>query len=85
MNGARTCFPSAGLKGRTQMFRKPTGLPWWRSGEGDTPTWGTPTPDTAEEVVYGRLTIDEALASLDRNVDQILEKRRWMLSNRSNG
>lgn len=33
----------------------------------------------AEEVVYGRLTIDEALASLNRTVDQILEKRRWML------
>lgn len=33
----------------------------------------------AEEVVHDRLSIDDALAALDRDVDQLLEKRRWML------
>lgn len=33
----------------------------------------------AEEVVMGRLTVDEALAGLNREVDAILEKRRWMM------
>jgi len=34
----------------------------------------------AEAVVNGTRTIDEALERLDRSVDQILEKRRWMLA-----
>ena len=33
----------------------------------------------AEAAIRDRMTIDEALAALDREVDQILEKRRWML------
>jgi multiple sugar transport system substrate-binding protein len=33
----------------------------------------------AEEMVAGRLTVDEAAAELDRRADAILEKRRWML------
>jgi multiple sugar transport system substrate-binding protein len=33
----------------------------------------------AESVVRAELGIDEALAALDREVDEILEKRRWMM------
>jgi multiple sugar transport system substrate-binding protein len=33
----------------------------------------------AESVVRADLGIDEALAELDRDVDEILEKRRWMM------
>ncbi len=33
----------------------------------------------AERVVRSVATIDEALTALDRSVDEILEKRRWML------
>jgi len=33
----------------------------------------------AEQMVNGRLTVDEAAAELDRRADAILEKRRWML------
>jgi multiple sugar transport system substrate-binding protein len=33
----------------------------------------------AERVVRGRQTVDEALKSLDAEVDAVLEKRRWML------
>lgn len=32
----------------------------------------------AEAAVLGRMTIDEALRALDREVDDILEKRRWI-------
>ena len=32
----------------------------------------------AEAAVLGRMTNDEALAALDQEVDEILEKRRWM-------
>ncbi len=35
-----------------------------------------------ERAARGRQTIDEALASLDKEVDAVLEKRRWMLSQR---
>ena len=28
----------------------------------------------------GEVTVDEALAALDRDVDRILEKRRWLLA-----
>ena len=33
----------------------------------------------AEEVIRGTLTTDQALAALDREVDAMLEKRRWLL------
>ena len=36
--------------------------------------------DHAETVVRGNVTIDAALAALDRDVDNILEKRRWLMS-----
>ena len=35
---------------------------------------------TAEAVIGGRVEIGDALADLDRKVDKILEKRRWMLA-----
>lgn len=35
--------------------------------------------DAAESVIQGSTTIDRALELLNRDVDQILEKRRWML------
>ncbi len=35
---------------------------------------------TAEAVIGGRVSVDEGLAALDRKVDLILEKRRWMLA-----
>jgi len=37
----------------------------------------------AEQMVNGRLTVDEAAAELDRRADAILEKRRWMLDRRA--
>ncbi|GIV62405.1 MAG: sugar ABC transporter substrate-binding protein [Rhodothermaceae bacterium] len=36
----------------------------------------------AEAVVFGRMTVDRALAALNRDVDALLEKRRWMLARR---
>lgn len=33
----------------------------------------------AEQMVNGRLTVDQAAVELDRRADAILEKRRWML------
>ena len=34
----------------------------------------------AERTIRGQVSADEALAALDRDVDRILEKRRWLLS-----
>jgi len=34
-----------------------------------------------EKAVYGQATLDEAIAQLNREVDRILEKRRWLISN----
>jgi multiple sugar transport system substrate-binding protein len=34
----------------------------------------------AEQVVRGRMDVDEASRALDRRVDGMLEKRRWMLA-----
>jgi multiple sugar transport system substrate-binding protein len=36
-----------------------------------------------QAVIAGRLTIDAALARLDQTVDQLLDKRRWMLARQS--
>jgi multiple sugar transport system substrate-binding protein len=36
--------------------------------------------DRVETVILGNVPPDSALAALDRDVDRILEKRRWMLS-----
>ena len=40
---------------------------------------------TAEQVVHGNLDIDTATRQLDRRVDAILEKRRWMLAHGRRG
>jgi multiple sugar transport system substrate-binding protein len=34
----------------------------------------------AEAVVNGRASVDEALRNLNRQADQALEKRRWLLT-----
>ena len=34
----------------------------------------------AEQAARGAMTVDQALANLDKDVDRILEKRRWLLS-----
>ena len=36
----------------------------------------------AEQVVRGRLSVEQAPEELDRRVDAMLEKRRWMLARR---
>jgi multiple sugar transport system substrate-binding protein len=40
---------------------------------------------TAEAVVRGRMGVEEATIALDRKVDAILEKRRWLLSRAARG
>lgn len=50
------------------------------------PEWeriGTEMRLMGERVVQNQSSIDEAVADLDRKVDAILEKRRWMLDRRS--
>jgi multiple sugar transport system substrate-binding protein len=47
------------------------------------PEWeriATEMQTVAELAVRSRLTIDEALAEMDKRADRLLEKRRWMLS-----
>jgi multiple sugar transport system substrate-binding protein len=34
----------------------------------------------AERVVHGDLSVEEGAADLDRDVDAVLQKRRWLLS-----
>jgi multiple sugar transport system substrate-binding protein len=34
----------------------------------------------AEQMVHGRLSVDQAAAEIDRRADRLLEKRRWMLA-----
>lgn len=38
--------------------------------------------DYAELAARGRMSVEESLSSLDRDVDRILEKRRWMIHER---
>jgi len=37
------------------------------------------TAELAEQALRGRMSIDEAVTALDRDVDRMLEKRRWLL------
>jgi multiple sugar transport system substrate-binding protein len=49
------------------------------------PEWeqiATRVAQAAEQVARGQRSIDEALAALDRDVNAMLEKRRWMLARR---
>ena len=64
---------------RAQAFRtqlgavgSPPKLPEWEQ-------IATRMAQAAEQVVRGAAAIDPALAALDRDVDRMLEKRRWML------
>ena len=47
------------------------------------PEWeriATEMQTVAELAVRGRITIDEAVAEMDKRADRLLEKRRWMMS-----
>ncbi len=49
----------------------------------EVPEWeqiATRIMEYAERVAYGAASVDEALQGLDRDVDRMLEKRRWMLA-----
>lgn len=52
------------------------------------PEWeqiATQVYEHAERAVRGGRSLDEALAALDRDVDAILEKRRWLLARNAGG
>jgi multiple sugar transport system substrate-binding protein len=47
------------------------------------PEWeriATKVFEYGEAAARGRLTVEQALAALDADVDRILEKRRWILA-----
>jgi multiple sugar transport system substrate-binding protein len=49
------------------------------------PEWeqiATKTFEYGERVVRGVLTVDQAVAAMDADVDRLLEKRRWMAERR---
>ena len=41
--------------------------------------------EAAEQAIQGRAGIDDALEALDRDVDRMLEKRRWIIDHRRRG
>ena len=50
------------------------------------PEWeqiATKVFEYGEQAIRGRLSVDETLAALDRDVNGLLEKRRWMANRRS--
>jgi len=50
------------------------------------PEWeqiATKVFEHGERAVRGRVSVEEALAALDRDVNRILEKRRWMIARRA--
>jgi multiple sugar transport system substrate-binding protein len=52
------------------------------------PEWeliGTRVMEWSEKAIRGAMPPDSALAALDRDVDRILEKRRWLLARRGVG
>lgn len=52
------------------------------------PEWeniATKVFEFGEQAVRGRATIEETLEALDRDVDRLLEKRRWMMDRRAGG
>jgi multiple sugar transport system substrate-binding protein len=55
-----------------QHLRSPPKIPEWER-------IASKVTDYAEAAVRGSLSLDEALAALDHDVDQLLEKRRWLL------
>jgi multiple sugar transport system substrate-binding protein len=58
-----------------QHLRAPPKVPEWER-------IASRIADYAEATVRGELDIDAALAALDRDVDVLLEKRRWLLERR---
>ncbi len=49
------------------------------------PEWeqvATKVFEYGEKAIRGQMTVDQALAALDRDVDGLLEKRRWLMSRR---
>jgi multiple sugar transport system substrate-binding protein len=58
---------------RTQLqhLRTPPKIPEWER-------IASRITDCAEAAVRGDMSVDEALAALDRDVDRLLEKRRWL-------
>lgn len=52
------------------------------------PEWeqiATRVAEAAEQVMRGGRDLDEALAALDRDVDRMLEKRRWLMDRKGAG
>jgi multiple sugar transport system substrate-binding protein len=50
------------------------------------PEWeqiATKVYEYAEQAIRGRMSVDQTLGALDRDVDQLLEKRRWLLARRA--
>jgi multiple sugar transport system substrate-binding protein len=77
--------PQLAADPRTQAFRvqlenvRPTpAIPEWQQ-------IAIRLHQAAQEAILRTATPAQALASLDRDVDQILEKRRWLLERRSQG
>ena len=59
-----------------QHLQSPPKIPEWERVAGK-------IADYADAAVRGDLTLDAALAALDRDVDALLEKRRWLLARRA--
>ena len=59
-----------------QSLRPPPKVPEWER-------IAAKLTDYADAAVRGDMTPEEALAALDRDVDALLEKRRWLLERRS--
>jgi multiple sugar transport system substrate-binding protein len=59
-----------------QHLQPPPKIPEWERIAGK-------IADYAEAAVRGDLDVDAALAALDRDVDAVLEKRRWLLDRRA--
>lgn len=52
------------------------------------PEWeqiATKVFEYGEQAIRGRLSVDETLAALDRDVNRLLEKRRWMAERNRSG
>ena len=62
----------AAFRAQLEHLRATPKIPEWERVASKIGTW-------AEEAIRGRVGVDEALVALDRDVDTILEKRRWLL------
>lgn len=64
---------AAAFREQLQRVRPTPKVPEWEQIA--TQVWSA-----AQAAISGRATVDQALVALDRDVDRILEKRRWMLA-----